>query len=70
MLLIHPAVITPLRCGFCTSLHPELLRAAAVLRAEGIDAHIATVDGTAERSLAEEEGLEGYPTINLYKRGV
>jgi hypothetical protein len=40
-----------------------------VLAKEGIDACIATVDGTVEEELALDEELDGYPTINLYKYG-
>lgn len=40
-----------------------------MLAKEGIEACIATVDGTVEEELALDEELDGYPTINLYKYG-
>ena len=54
-------------CGYCKSLIPELEKAAMKLEEMGLDALIVTVDGSKEHQFAVDEGLDGYPTINLYK---
>ena len=56
-------------CGYCKSLIPELEKAAMKLEEMGLDALIVTVDGSKEHQFAVDEGLDGYPTINLYKGG-
>ena len=40
-----------------------------MLSKEGIEVCIGTVDGSKEEELSIDEGLDGYPTINLYKGG-
>lgn len=56
-------------CGYCTTLHQELIKAAAELDKEGLDVRIVTVDATEELELASSEGVDGYPTIAVYRNG-
>uniref|UniRef100_A0A7S4G9E6 protein disulfide-isomerase n=1 Tax=Eutreptiella gymnastica TaxID=73025 RepID=A0A7S4G9E6_9EUGL len=54
-------------CGHCQSLEPEYDKAAEELKAKGIK--IAKVDATVEEKLAEKYGVEGYPSLKLFKKG-
>lgn len=56
-------------CGHCKQLEPEYEKVAAELKAEGSDVVIAKVDATVETDLAEEFGIQSYPTLKLFKDG-
>ena len=50
-------------CSYCQAVAPEFAGAAEDLAAHGIAAKLAKVDAVAEAGLAEEHGIEGYPTF-------
>jgi protein disulfide-isomerase A1 len=50
-------------CGHCRHVAPEYAKAADVLAARGVAARLAKVDAIAEAALAEELGVESYPTF-------
>ncbi|KAG8465824.1 hypothetical protein KFE25_005394 [Diacronema lutheri] len=53
-------------CGHCKRLEPEWKGAAEAL---GASFGIGAVDATAEQALAQQYGVQGYPTIKLFWRG-
>jgi protein disulfide-isomerase A1 len=53
-------------CGHCKSLAPEWEKAATALKGK---VTIAKVDCTAEGSICEEHGVQGYPTLKLFRNG-
>ncbi|KAJ6794874.1 protein disulfide isomerase 8 precursor [Iris pallida] len=53
-------------CGHCKALTPTWERAASVLK--GI-ATVAALDADAHKSLAQEYGIQGFPTIKLFVPG-
>jgi len=55
-------------CGHCKSLEPEYEKAATALKAQGIS--IAKVDATQEEELASKSGIQGFPTLKVFKNGV
>eukprot|EP00271_Cylindrocystis_brebissonii_P008199 TRINITY_DN22210_c0_g1_i1.p1 TRINITY_DN22210_c0_g1~~TRINITY_DN22210_c0_g1_i1.p1 ORF type:complete len:596 (+),score=161.63 TRINITY_DN22210_c0_g1_i1:237-2024(+) len=55
-------------CGHCKALTPEYRSAAEVLKADNV--RLAKVDATRETELAEEYGVEGFPTIMFFIDGV
>jgi len=54
-------------CGHCKNLEPHYKKAAGILHPEGIN--IAKVDATIETELAQQHGIQGYPTIKFFKKG-
>uniref|UniRef100_A0A7S1ZV28 protein disulfide-isomerase n=1 Tax=Ditylum brightwellii TaxID=49249 RepID=A0A7S1ZV28_9STRA len=54
-------------CGHCKALLPEWETAST--RLEGKGAFLGTVDATTEQSLAQEYGVEGFPTIKIFPGG-
>jgi len=55
-------------CGHCKSLEPEYEKAATALKAQGIS--IGKVDATQEEELASKSGVQGFPTLKVFKNGV
>jgi protein disulfide-isomerase A6 len=53
-------------CGHCKRLEPEWKQAAQTL---GEQFGFGAVDATAEGALAQEYGVQGYPTIKYFHRG-
>jgi len=53
-------------CGHCKSLAPEWKKAAAELSGK---VKLGAVDATIESSLAQKYGVQGYPTIKVWKAG-
>ncbi|KAF9920074.1 protein disulfide-isomerase precursor [Linnemannia zychae] len=54
-------------CGHCKALAPEYEIAATKLKEIGIP--IAKVDCTVETDLCQEQGIQGYPTLKVFKEG-
>ena len=54
-------------CGHCQSLTPEYARAATALKPSGVV--LAKVDSTQHAELAQEHGIEGYPTLLFFVDG-
>lgn len=57
-------------CGHCKALKPHYQAAAAALKALPTPLAIAKVDCTAEQSICSEVGVQGYPTVNVYRNKV
>ncbi|KAF3902549.1 Calsequestrin-2 [Orbilia brochopaga] len=52
-------------CGHCKALAPEYEEAATTLKAKGIS--LIKVDCTEESGLCQKHGVEGYPTLKIFK---
>jgi len=52
-------------CGHCKKLAPEYEEAATALKEKNIP--LAKVDCTAEADLCKDYGVEGYPTLKVFR---
>lgn len=55
-------------CGHCQTLAPEYREAAAVLKADNVT--LAKIDGSTATTISEQFGVEGFPTIYFFLKGV
>ncbi|KAK6351355.1 protein disulfide-isomerase precursor [Orbilia javanica] len=55
-------------CGHCKALAPEYEVAATELKAKGIQ--VVKVDCTEEADLCQKQGVEGYPTLKIFRGSV
>ncbi len=57
-------------CGHCKQLAPEYEKAAKALKAQGVkNVVLAKIDATAEKTLAEEFEIGGFPTLKWFVNG-
>ena len=56
-------------CGHCKRLAPDYTKAATVLHDQGTNVLLAKVDATVEKDLATEYGVEGFPTLKIFRHG-
>ncbi|KAF9426394.1 protein disulfide-isomerase precursor [Podila epigama] len=54
-------------CGHCKALAPEYEIAATELKS--INIPVAKVDCTVETTLCQEQGIQGYPTLKVFRNG-
>ncbi|XP_022644692.1 protein disulfide-isomerase A4-like isoform X2 [Varroa destructor] len=57
-------------CGHCKQLEPELERAARTLASRPDPIPVFKIDAVAEKDLAKEENIPGYPTLFVTRYGV
>lgn len=55
-------------CGHCKRLAPDYARAAKELNTKH-DIPLAKVDATEETSLSKQFGVDGYPTLKVFRYG-
>ena len=55
------------RCGHCQKLAPEYEKAATALKE--INIPLAKVDCTKEESVCQQVGVNGYPTLKVFRDG-
>jgi len=53
-------------CGHCKNLAPEYVKAAKGLIDQNINAVVAKVDATVEKTFAEKYGVKGFPTLKFF----
>ena len=57
-------------CPHCTNLIPTLNSLAEQIHSTNGDKFIGAVDCTKEDQIADRMGIQGYPTLKVYRRGV
>ncbi|KAK9240797.1 thioredoxin-like domain-containing protein [Lipomyces kononenkoae] len=57
-------------CGHCKALAPEYEQAATTLKEKHQDIALAKIDCTTESELCNEQGIEGFPTLKVFRGGL
>ncbi|CAI5722649.1 unnamed protein product [Hyaloperonospora brassicae] len=57
-------------CGHCKQLAPEYAAAATSLKEKDLPVRLAKVDATVQTQLAEQFGIQGFPTLKFFKGDV
>lgn len=64
-MLIHTGTVFAPWCGHCKALAPEYEEAATTLKEKNIK--VVKVDCTEEADLCQQHGVEGYPTLKIFR---
>jgi protein disulfide-isomerase A4 len=56
-------------CGHCKKLAPQYKKAAELLHKANTGILLAKVDATAETEIAKQFGVNGYPTMKIFRKG-
>lgn len=57
-------------CGHCKNLEPHYAEAATVLKNNDPPIRIAKVDATEQKKIGESYGVQGFPTLKLFKGSI
>ena len=57
-------------CGHCKRLAPEYEEAAIELKSNDINAVLAKVDVDAHQALGNRFGVQGFPTLKIFRKGL
>lgn len=56
-------------CGHCKALKPDFVKAANIMKEEGIEGRLAAVDATAHTTLGSQYKVRSYPTLKYFQNG-
>lgn len=57
-------------CPYCQDMVPAYEAAAQQVENDGLHTKLAKVDATVHRQIADKHGVEGYPTLKFFFKGV
>lgn len=57
-------------CPYCQDMVPAYEAAAKQVETDGLHTKLAKVDATVHRQVADKHGVEGYPTLKFFYKGV
>lgn len=56
-------------CSLCTAFAPDYIKIAANLKEKGLNVTCAKIDTPNEKEIIKEYAIEGFPTLNLFRKG-